>query len=255
VELTELARRGGREIVMSYPNSYTAHTRRAKEAVAAGEIGEIEMVSSLFSSDAYETYRGDTATLDRFFGPGSAFAPIVRPRDDANTEPGAGGQGYCQVTHSAALMLLVTGLAVERVSAFMSRLDVRVDVVDAINMRMTNGAVGVAASTGHIRPGDPGEHTLAVYGSSGWLLLDMVAGTLAIKRFDGSEEKRNPLPAAERFPRFAPANNLVDIILHGAENLAPGELGSATVFFLDAAYKSAANGGAPADVYRPPSEV
>lgn len=253
VELLDLARRGDRQIVMSYPNSYTPYTRRAREAVRSGEIGEVEMVSSLFSSFAYETYRGDTATLDRFFGAGGAAeAPIVRPRDDANTDPAAGGgQGFCQVTHSAALMLLVTGLAVERVSAFMSRLDVQVDVVDAINMRMTNGAVGVVSSTGHIRPGDPGEHLLAVYGSAGWLLLDMVAGTLAIKRFNGAEEKRDPLPAPERFPRFAPANNLADVILYGAENLAPGEFGCATVFFLDAVYKSAASGGIPVEVYRP----
>ena len=41
----------------------------------------------------------------------------------------------------------------------------------------------------------------------------------------------------------APANNLVDVIVRGAPNRSPAEVGWRTVELLDAAYRSAADGG------------
>jgi len=65
-----------------------------------------------------------------------------------------------------------------------------------------------------------------------------------IRKRDGTVECPPPLKAEERYPRFAPADHFVGLILGISENLSPGELGQRTVNFLDAAYKSAANGGA-----------
>ena len=128
----------------------------------------------------------------------------------------------------------------------MARLDVPVDVVDAVSMRLSNGALGVLGSTGNVLPtGDPGQHMLCVYGSRGHLVLDVVAGTLTIKKSDGTAESPPPLPPEERYPRFAPANNFVDIILNDADNLAPGEIGCSVVEFIEAIHKSAASDGFP----------
>jgi predicted dehydrogenase len=248
-ELIELANRNQRIIVMSYPWGYTPHVRRARQAVLSGELGEVELISSLFTSFAYASYLNDPEALDEIYS-GDAFEPsLVRPRLDANVDPNrGGGQGYVQVTHSAALAFWVTGLVPRRVSAYMSHLDTAVDVVDAVSMRLDNGAVGVLSSTGHLRVGDPGQHTLWVYGSLGYLILDLIAGTLTIHKFDGTTETPEPVPPDDRYPRFAPAANFVEVILYGAENLAPGEVGQLAVNFLDAAYRSAANGGAAVDV-------
>ena len=41
------------------------------------------------------------------------------------------------------------------------------------------------------------------------------------------------------YPRFAPADNLVDIVLGRAENQSPATIGWHTVELLDAAYRSA----------------
>jgi len=248
-ELIETAQRRGKAIVMSYPWGYTAHVRRAREVALGGELGEVQLLSSLFTSFAYETYRGDPETLDRIFD-GTVFAaPVVRPRYDANTSTAlGGGQGYCQLTHSAALAFWITGLCARQVSAYMECLDVTVDVVDAISVRLSNGALGVLASTGNLQPGDRGQHTLWVYGSRGYLILDLIAGTLLIHRTDAAMEALPPLPPDERYPRFAPTHNFVDVILGRAENLAPGEIGRTAVSFLDAAYRSAARGGVPTDV-------
>ena len=248
-ELLEIARSRNKEIVVSNPWSYALNVLRAREILQSGELGEVQLVSSLFTSFAYETYRGKGETLDKLFNGDAVEAPIVRPRDDANTDPGkGGGQGWCQVSHSAALVFWVTGLSARRVSAYMSRLDVAVDVVDAVSMRLSNGSICTLASTGNLKIGDPGQHTLCVYGSRGYLMLDLIAGTLLVIRNDGTTESPEPLPEDERYPRFAPANNFVDIILKGRRNLAPGLIGRLAVDVLDAAYRSAAAEGTPIDV-------
>jgi predicted dehydrogenase len=249
-ELLALAQRQNRAIVMSYPWGYTAHVRRARQVILSGALGTVQLVTSLFTSFAYPSYRGAGEAFEQVFGDGGPYAGmLIRPRADGNVDPQrGGGQGYCQVTHSAGLVFWVTGLRAQQVSAYMDNLDVAVDVVDTANIRLTNGAIGVLSSTGNLRAGDPGQHTLWVYGSQGYLILDVIAGTLSIYKNDGTVESPSPLPPEERYPRFAPANNFVDVILHGAENLAPGEIGQAAAEFLDAAYRSAAAGGNPISV-------
>jgi len=238
-ELVELAHRNELQIVMSLPWNYTSHVRRAREVILSGELGEVQLVSSLFASCAYETYRSN---LDAYLG--VMQAPLFRPGADENSDPeGGGGQGYCQVSHSATVAFWVTGLSAQEVSAHMHYFDVKVDVADSVNFRLDNGGVGVLASTGNLRPGDPGQHTLSVYCTRGYLILDMVAGTLMIRKHEGSVECPPPLKEEERYPRFAPADHFVGLILGIGENLSPGELGQKTVNFLDAVYKSAANGG------------
>ena len=248
--LLELAQRMRKAIVMSYPWGYTPHVRRARTAVLSGELGEVELVTSLFTSYAYQSFRNDAETSEEIYGSTGPYSGmLVQPRLDANVDPDrGGGQGYVQVTHSAALAFWVTGLTPRQVSAYMSSLDVAVDVVDAASMRLSNGAIGVLSSTGNLAPGDPGQHTLWVYGSDGYLILDLIAGTLVMRKRDGSVESPDTVPADERYPRFAPANNFVDVILYDADNLAPGEIGRLAVDFLDAAYRSAANGGTPVSV-------
>jgi len=238
-ELIELANRNEREIVMSYPFNYTVHASRGREVILSGELGEVQLVSSLFASTAYETYRGN---LDAYAG--VMEAPVFRQETDLNSSLNrGGGQAYCQVTHSAALAFWVTDLSAQQVSACMNYFDVEVDVADSINLRLNNGAVGVFASSGNLRPGDPGQHTLSVYCSRGYLIFDMVAGTLVIRNHNGTVECPPPLKEEERYPRFAPANHFVGLIFGTTDKFSPGALGQTTVNFLDAVHRSAANGG------------
>jgi predicted dehydrogenase len=121
-----------------------------------------------------------------------------------------------------------------------------VDLVDAISVRFDNGAVGVLGSTGNIGVGDPGQHDLRVYCSQGYLLMEMVEGRLTIRRHDGEVERVGPLPEEGRYPRFATARNLADVILGRDMNRSPADVGMRTVELLDAAYRSAAGAGSPA---------
>ena len=103
-------------------------------------------------------------------------------------------------------------------------------------------------TTGRLTAADPGQHVLWIHGSQGYCAPDLIAGALAITGHDGSADSPDPLPEAERYPRFAPAHDLVEVILRGAKHLAPGELGRLAVDFLDAAYRSAASDGRPVTV-------
>jgi predicted dehydrogenase len=55
-------------------------------------------------------------------------------------------------------------------------------------------------------------------------------------------------PREDRYPRFATARNLVDVVLGRAANGSPGEVGLRTVELLEAAYRSAAKEGQPVGV-------
>jgi predicted dehydrogenase len=147
-----------------------------------------------------------------------------------------------QVTHSAALLLWLTGLRAREVAAFMDNFDVKVDLCDAIAVHFAGGTVGTLASTGGI-PASQSEHTLLelrVYGSGGFALIDARAGTCSIHYDDGSIERLEDVPADRRYPQAATSRHLVDLILSGdSTNLSDGEIGARTVELLEAAYRSA----------------
>jgi predicted dehydrogenase len=273
-DLLERAQAQGREIVVGYPWHYTATARRARELVTSGQLGPVQFAASLFASMVVEFYRGNPEAYRPVFQ-----YPVTGPteRSYSDARLAGGGQGHLQVTHAAGLLFFVTGLRAARVGAFMERFDVPVDLVDAISVRFAPqpqagtrypseggagypGAVGVVGSTGNIGVGDGGQHDLRVYCRDGYVLLDMVGGTLTVKRHDGTPtreriprletaiEELGPLDPDDRYPRFATARNLVDVVLGQAPNGSPGAVGQRTVELLDAAYRSAAQQGAPVAV-------
>jgi predicted dehydrogenase len=247
-ELVNLANQKGRELIIGYPWHYTDITRQARDIVQSGELGAIQYVSCLFASMAIEFYRGNDQAYNPIFqypvtGPGRAYA---------DSQLSGGGQGHLQVTHSAGSLFYVTGLQADRVSCYMHNWDVSVDLVDAISLRFkpVNGhaAVGVIGSTGNIGVGDSGRLDIRVYCENGFLMLDQVQSTWFVRRHDGTENRYGPLPADDRYPRFATANNLVDVILGRAKNGSPARIGAYVVEWLEAAYRSSVADGQPISV-------
>ena len=242
-ELVELAQARGVELIVGYPYHFTELTRQARDILASGALGAIQLVSCLMSSMVIEFYRGNDQAYQPIFhypvtGPGRAYA---------DRELSGGGQGHLQVTHAAGSLFYVTGLQAERVSGYMENGDVSVDVVDALSVRFqpANGqaAVGVISSTGNLGLGDPGRLDLSVFCEKGTLILDQVQGTLLVRLHDGAEQRFGPLPASDRYPHLATAANLVDVILGRAANGSPAAVGARVVELLEAAYRSAASGG------------
>jgi predicted dehydrogenase len=85
---------------------------------------------------------------------------------------------------------------------------------------------------------------IQIYGDRGWLQANFTEGTCVI-HYPNQVEERLPAPehADQIYPAHAPAANLVEIILGKAANGSPPEIGWRTVELLDAAHRSAANGG------------
>jgi predicted dehydrogenase len=242
-DLLERAQAKGGELIIGYPWNYTEITRRARDIIQSGKLGAIQFVSALFTSMVIEFLRGNDKAYQGEFGykvtgPGTAYA---------DPKLSGGGQGHLQVTHSAGALMFITGLRAEVVSSFMENYGLAVDVADAISVRFqqqnATRPIGVLGSTANIGVGDSGHLDIHVYCENGRLVLEQIQSTLYVRYGDGREERFGPLAPGDRYPMFAPANNLVDVILGRAENLSPAEVGVRVVELLDAAYRSAAEGG------------
>ena len=142
---------------------------------------------------------------------------------------------------------LSPALRAKTVSAFMDRLDCAVDVVDALAVRMENGALATVGSTGNLGKGDGGIVEVHLHGSKGRLLVDAISGLVYIRLHDGTEKRMEP--SNPGYPMALPSQHLVEIILDKADNFLPADpVGWHTVELLDAAYRSAAQEGVPVQV-------
>lgn len=247
-ELQALAQAKGRELIIGYPWHYTAISRRARDVIQSGELGAVQFVSCLFSSMVIEFLRGNDQAYQPEFGypvtgPGSAYAD---PRLSG------GGHGHLQLTHSIGSTLFISGLRGDVVTAFMENFGLAVDLACAISVRFkaegAYPAVGTFQGSGNIARGDGGVFDIQIFCENGRLALNQGQSLLYVRKGDGTEISDGPLPPDDRYPRDAPANNLVDVILGRGQNGSPAEVGVRVVEILDAAYRSAASGGAPVKI-------
>jgi predicted dehydrogenase/L-rhamnose mutarotase len=240
-ELAALASEQRVELLIGYPWHYNEQVVALRERIAAGAIGEIEYVSCLFASIVRELYAGNPEAYRDWIGDA-----VGLPDERTYSDPAlaGGGQGQTQVTHSAALMLRLTGLGVESVSAVCEPFELEVDLVDAAALRFANGAVGALSSTGSMTMRHPEILEYRIFGRDGHVLFDVGEGRASVHLADGSVERLPELPPERRYPEGAPADNLVEVVLGRAPNGSPAELGVATVELLDAMYRSAARGAA-----------
>ena len=248
-ELVDLSRLHQRELIVGYPWHYSQRARQAREILQTGELGQIRYINCYFASTVIDFFRGDDKAYGKLFpyavvGPGNVYS---------DRERSGGGQGQLQLTHAAALMHFITGLRPVQVMALMDNLDVSVDVIDAITVRMDNGALANIGSTGNLQVSDPGKFTMQVNCEHGWLDFDFTTGAGRVRRADGSDElfpvldSDKPPVGCEQsellYPLHAPANNLVDVITGQRPNESTGEVSWRTVELLDAAYRSASLNG------------
>jgi predicted dehydrogenase len=238
-DLVERAKSAELPLVVGYTFQFTRLAQRARHALQEGEIGELLLVSGLFASmlQSYFSARPDDyADVFEF--------PLTGPKPDTYSNPAisGGGQGQTQITHAMGMVLWATGARATEVYARMNNAGLQVDLVDAISYSLDNGALGTIASTGSIKPGQDQQQAFAYYGSGGYVLQDLLAGTLTIQRDGAEAESLPPLLPEEIYPATATARCLVDLLRGVGDNHAPAEPAAATVEFLEAAYASAREG-------------
>jgi predicted dehydrogenase len=237
--LVDLARARELELMVGYPWHWNAHTLELRAEIDAGAIGTIEHISCLFASTARDLYRGQVEVLRDVLG-----YPMAAPAETTYSDPAlaGGGQGQTQLTHSAALLLWLTGLQPRVVTAMTGTFGLAIDLVDALAVRFEGGALGSLSSTGSLSPGYEDILEYRIFGTDGHMLIDPGLSIATIARRGEAPVSLPPLPVQERYREDAPARTLVELCRGRGVNSSPGALGAQVVSLIDAMYRSAETG-------------
>ncbi len=236
--LTRLAKAQGKQIVMGYNHTYRPCTVRARELLQSGELGAVQYLDAQFSRPVSNLLAGiDKVTIGDLHRPGDVYGDPVRS---------GGGHGQLQLTHLAGMLFYTTEARIRRVQARMADHGLSVDLLVACTVEFENGTLGTFGGTGHVSGG--GQSTrLTIFCERGWLDIDDTAGTLQLRRADGSRESIDAgtdADAAEKRYFYGPIHNFADVITGAAANHCSGAIGWRAVELLEAAYRSAARTGA-----------
>lgn len=227
--LLTLAERSGRTLIVGYPWNYTPLARHLRAVIASGQLGPPQHISCVFNS--YNTDllggrdRSEQPDAYAVHGPGNVYS---------KKEHSGGGHGHLQITHAAGLLCFVTGLRVQSVRARMANHGLPLDLVDAMLVEFSEGALGTVSGTSNAYI--PKLH-LHIDGAAGSVEMEMRSGMAVIQFADGRHEEWEP--SGETYPCFAPAANLVGVARGVETAQSPAECGWRAVELLDAAYRSA----------------
>lgn len=230
-DLVELSRQTGKELIVGYPFNFAPYAVRAREVIAAGELGAVQYVDLVYHSYMTGLFRGQSGIRYTVHAPEQYTKPALS----------GGGHGHVQVTHGAGLLFFVTGLRPQRVSALMRNHGLAVDLIDVMTVQFDEPAVGTASGTGNLQ----GLIFRLIVGcEDGWIDIDAGRGVGAIHRGREAVEPVQYNEQDEQMPlRYRTAYNLVDVILDRAANGSPAEVGWRAVELVDGAYRSAAQDG------------
>ena len=245
-DLVQTAQNLNLALMVGYPFHYLPQILRARQAVLSGELGTVQYVVCSFASNVIGFLQGKVSPEN----PPIHFTTQGPGQDYNRPELLGGGEGHLQITHTAALMLFITGLRVNTVQAAMNTYGLAVDLVDAMSVQFEGGAVGTVGGTANA--GSAYNVLLSVYCDQGAFTYDTIAGHAAIHKPAASSEQ---LPAKLHVEEpYTVTHNFINFILGREANGSPGEIGWRTVELLDAAYQSSARGNQPipiSDLYIP----
>jgi predicted dehydrogenase len=232
--LVELAQAQGRELLVGYPYNYTPYAIRSREVIQSGALGRVQFVNCLFATHIFDLLRGEHDVTGPVHGPGKVYS------DPALS---GGGLGHLQLTHTLGVLFFITNLRVKRVHALMHQHGLAVDLVGAITAEFEGGALGTIGGTGNLGGGNGRKQTVQIYCENGSIDIDIVSGEATIYRHDQPPEPIEPVVGERDYRHYAPAHNLIGIVLGQVKNESPGTVGWRVVELLDAAYRSAQRDG------------
>jgi predicted dehydrogenase len=213
-ELIALSEKTGKVLAIAYQRHGDGRFLRVRELLQGGVIGEIRLIHVLIAQDCLDIFR-----------PGASW----------RADPALSGGGHFMDTgsHINDILLWTTGLEPKRVHAFINPEGTLVDVLTAVTVEFTNGAVGTIAATS-LSPEWREEFTF--YGEKG------------VMRFGAAEPVRYQQRGGDVIlPRSAeggrpPLQNFVNAILKGEAVQAPPICGLRVAQLTEAVYASAASG-------------
>jgi predicted dehydrogenase len=213
-ELMALAEKSGKVLAIGYQRHGDGKFIKARELVQAGRIGEIRLIHVIIAQDCLDNFR-----------PGASW----------RADPALSGGGHVMDTgsHINDMLLWITGLEPKRVHAFINNEGALVDVLTAMAVEFTNGAVGNLSYTS-LSPEWREEFTF--YGTEGAMRFGADEPLRLIRK---GEDTILPRPARGG---KAPLPNFLEAIQGQAEVQAPPICGLRVAQLTEAAYKSAQSG-------------
>lgn len=207
-QLIAHAKLQNRVVVLSYQRHFSPAFRYMKQVIEKGEIGEVTFVAALQSQDWKNAVANTWRQIPELSG---------------------GGQLNDSGSHLLDIILWMTGLTVDIVSAYIDNCGTPVDINSAISMKFTNGAQGTITVVGEA---PTWWEDITIWGQKG--VLFMRNGELTHVGPDGKKVEFT-LEAETNNPD----KNLVDAILGRDEVWAPPICGLRTIELTEAAWKSA----------------
>lgn len=235
-ELVDRARAAGKHLVVANGYHYLDQLETLQSALRDGAVGTIEHVLCTFVSATRAVFEGDVG-LKRW------STTFFRPERATWQSPDQGGGfAYGQMSHSIALMLLLTGLEPEAVCGRVFSKN-GVDLCDAAIVRFRNGAVASLSGAAAMPEGERGMLRLVITGSDGVLEVEMDRDRAVLRRLDGANRIWNIPTGAWTYNCEGPPNALVELCQGRGKNQSPGEIGAATVDVIAALLTSAGRDG------------
>lgn len=227
-ELHDLAIERKRELVVGYPFNLLPYVQQTRAILTSKALGEVQLVNLIYNSHMVPFFSGKFPYTFTVHEP----TQYVRPEETG------GGHGYVQLSHALGLLFFLTELCPSQVTALMSKQTFSVDVVNAMTVTFTNGALGTVAGTGNQQGLT---FRLIVNCEGGWVDMDMALHHAIIYRNDAEPEVLSTQPRDSI--GFLPTRHFVEVMSSNDHNRSPGSLGWRAVEVLEAAYRSAARGG------------
>ncbi|MCY3761384.1 MAG: Gfo/Idh/MocA family oxidoreductase [Gemmatimonadetes bacterium] len=217
--ILDAAADSGKVLAIAYQRHGEGRFIRARKLLLGGAIGEIRLVHAIIAQDCLSVFQ-----------PGASW----------RADPALSGGGHFMDTgsHINDILLWATGLEPRRVQAFINQEGTDVDVLTAVTVEFTSGAVGTLAYTS-LSPEWREEFTF--YGTEGVIRFGAAEPLMVHRR---GEDILLPRPAGGG---ASPAHNFIDAIQGRAEVQAPGICGLRVAQLTEGVYASRAS-GRPAEV-------
>jgi len=222
VKIVRKVRKSGLVLTIGYHRHTAGTYRYIRRAIAAGQIGKVQAVACF---QTQEWKRGTTGSW----------------RQDPALS--GGGQLNDSGSHLVDVMLWMTGLEAQTVSAQIDNCGTPVDINSAISVRFTSGAVGTLAVIGDA---PSWWEDISIVGDRGaFHLRDRLGLTQQLGWRDAQM-----VVNADALGSASVALDFIRAIQGKGEPVAPAVCGLRVIELTEAAWKSAAQGGQPVRVPR-----
>lgn len=241
--LADHAKKLGLELLLANGFHYLPGIVELRQALQGGAVGRIEHVSCSFVSATRAVFEGDLglARWQTHF-----FRPDKSTWQDADQ---GGGFAYGQLSHSIALLLWLTGLEANAVSAH-NYPSGGIDMCNAASVMCSSGAVVSISGAAALPEGKRALLRFLITGSEGVMEIELDRDRAVLHRHDGSDRDFSVVPGQWVYHCEGPIHALVDRVTGASVNRSTGANGAATVSVIAALLESAKDGGISVDVLR-----